>query len=190
MLYSGQIKRKCGTLHNAWHLWLKKRDGHKAECTTWQQTLPDHSAQPQDYGHTTLVTEEKAEEGSVLSLGPAIWMTSWFHFSPWANWSIMTFWKNLSQLCQQASLEKHTPTKTCDHPTWVIKQSDHRSEPKGERSPWSEKVRCSEYSHNHCWQLPRTSALPSYSTCSLQPRKEKLIELSPESYPEGLRRTE
>lgn len=44
-----------------------------------------------------------------------------FHLEHYQLMRHVTFLKNLSQLCQQASPEKHTQTKTCGQPTRAIR---------------------------------------------------------------------
>lgn len=75
-----KAKMKCRTLHNGWHLWLRKIDTKHCIPDNWMQAVwsSNHQAAqnslvlwPRCSGHT-----EKQR-----ALGPAVYTASWFQFS-------------------------------------------------------------------------------------------------------------
>ena len=112
-----KAKRKCRTLHNAWHLWLKKRAGRKARCSRWLDAgcirPPGHSGQPHYAGDSARSSRR------IYPLAPSSRQQADFGFHLEHYRFItrhVTFQKNLSQLHKQASPGKHRQTKTCGHP--------------------------------------------------------------------------
>lgn len=162
MLYQWKFKakRKCGTLHNAWHLWLKKwTQSSLYKMTGWRLHKTATTAGPlrTASGLRPHYTSHRARSrGRICRLAlPSRWKAGFsFHLEHyWFVTRHMTFWKNLSQPCQQASPETCTQNKTYGQPTWVIGPVWPQIWAHGGKRPLirgdNKLARCGERSHNH-----------------------------------------